>query len=98
MAEVKRHTLSFKNAPSITVSEGESLSESLDVMNAPILFGCRTGICATCLVRVISGHEALPPLSEEESEVLELETDDPDCRLACQLHLLGDVTLEYVGK
>ncbi len=97
MPEV-RHTLHFKNAPSMTVIEGESLSESLDVMNTPILFGCRTGICATCLVRVISGQESLPPLSEEESEVLELETDDPDCRLACQLHLSGDVTLEYVGK
>ena len=97
MTEV-RHQLHFSNAPSITGVEGESLSESLDVMNAPILFGCRTGICATCLVRVISGHEALPAVSEEESEVLELETDDPDCRLACQLHLSGDVTLEYVGK
>lgn len=93
-----RHKLHFKNAPSMTVMEGESLSESLDVMNAPILFGCRTGICATCLVRVISGHEALPVMSEDEAEVLALETEDPDCRLACQLHLSGDVTLEYVGK
>lgn len=93
-----RHTLHFKDAPSITVREGETLSESLDVMNAPILFGCRTGICATCLVRVLAGQEALPPISEEEAEVLDLETDEPNCRLACQLHLLGDVTLEYVGK
>lgn len=97
MTEV-RHTLRFKDASSITVVEGELLSESLDIMNAPILFGCRTGICATCLVRVIAGQDSLPPVSEDEAEVLEIETEDPNCRLACQLRLLGDVTLEYVGK
>lgn len=93
-----RHTLHFKDAPAITVAEGEYLSESADVMNSPILFGCRTGICATCLVKVLAGAEHLPPLSEEEAEVLELESDDPHCRLACQLQLTGEVTLEYVGK
>lgn len=93
-----RHALHFENAPSITVAEGEYLSESMDVMNSPILFGCRTGICATCLVTVLAGAEHLPPMSEDEREVLELESDDPRCRLACQLQVTGEVTLAYVGK
>ena len=97
MSEV-RHALHFQSGESITVLEGEYLSESMDVTNSPILFGCRTGICATCLVKVIKGQGNLPPVSEDEAEVLELETDDADCRLACQLQLLGEVTLEYVGK
>ena len=92
------HTLSFIAGESVTVAANENLSESMDVTNSPILFGCRTGICATCLVKVVKGMENLPPVSEEEAEVLELETDNPQYRLACQLHLTGDVTLEYVGK
>ncbi len=97
-SDLKGYTLSFNSGESITVDAEENLSESMDVTNSPILFGCRTGICATCLVRVIEGMEHLPPVSEEEAEVLELETEDPQCRLACQLHLNGDVKLEYVGK
>jgi len=75
------------------------LSRVLDVTNSPVLFGCRTGICATCLVRVKQGMQYLPPLDEDESEVIEIYTDEPEnCRLACQLELLGPVELEYIGK
>ncbi len=92
------HTLSFPNAQSLQIEPGANLSVVLDVQNSPILFGCRTGICATCLVKVLAGHEHLPPISENEQEVLDVYADDPtDCRLACQLTLTGDVTLEYVG-
>lgn len=94
-----KHQISFTTGESIQVAEGENLSESMDVTNSPILFGCRTGICATCLVRVVDGMAALPPMDEDEEEVLDIYAEDqPNCRLACQLHLKGDVTLEYLGK
>ncbi|PKL79142.1 MAG: ferredoxin [Candidatus Melainabacteria bacterium HGW-Melainabacteria-1] len=82
----------------LSMSPQDALSEVLDVLNSPVLFGCRTGICATCLVRVHAGMENLPPADENEQEVLEIYAEDqPDCRLACQLKLRGDVTLEYIG-
>lgn len=93
-----RHRIVFLSGEQIEVNEGEFLSESLDVMNSPILFGCRTGICATCLVRVVEGMENLPPLGEDEEEVLEIYAEQPHCRLSCQLQLKGDVKLEYLGK
>ena len=34
------------------VSKGPSLSEELTASNSPVLFGCRTGICGTCVVEV----------------------------------------------
>lgn len=93
------HRIEFLTGESLEVKEGELLSESLDVTNSPILFGCRTGICATCLVRVVDGMAYLPALDEDEAEVLEIYAEEPHCRLACQLSLVGGpVTLEYLGK
>jgi len=94
-----RHSIHFVTGESIDVLEGDLLSESLDVTNSPILFGCRTGICATCLVRVVSGSEYLPDVDEDEEEVLEVYAEAENCRLACQLSLSGGpVELEYLGK
>lgn len=99
LPDVTTHAIKFVTGESIDVTEGELLSESLDVTNSPILFGCRTGICATCLVRVVSGAEHLPDLDEDEAEVLEIYAEAENCRLACQLSLSGGpVTLEYLGK
>lgn len=68
------------------------LAEHLDVTNSPLLFGCRTGICGTCLVRI---EGDLPPPSDEEKELLELlAPGDPQARLACQVELTGDVCVE----
>lgn len=92
-----RHRLDFSNGQSLELEEGQNLSEVLNVLNSPVLFGCRTGICATCLVKVHEGMENLPPLTEDEAEVLEIYTDQEHCRLSCQLHLKGNVTLEYLG-
>lgn len=93
-----KHTLVFTTGETLQVEEQRKLSELLDVLNSPVLFGCRTGICATCMVRVVDGMDHLPPLTEDEQEVVEVYDGDEQCRLACQLYLKGDVTLTYVGK
>jgi len=96
---MERHRIDFVSGESIEANDGELLSESLDVTNSPILFGCRTGICATCLVQVVEGAEHLPELEEDEEEVLEIYAEVENCRLACQLSLSGGpVKLEYLGK
>lgn len=73
----------------VELAEGAALSEHLDVGNSPLLFGCRTGICGTCLLRV---EGALPPASEEERELVDmLAPGDPSARLGCQIRLVGDI-------
>jgi len=68
---------------------GATLSEHLDVGNSPLLFGCRTGICGTCLVKV---EGELPPPGDDEREILDvLAPGDRRARLACQLKLVGDL-------
>jgi ferredoxin len=73
----------------VELAAGATLSEHLDVGNSPLLFGCRTGLCGTCLVRV---EGELPPPDEDEQELLEmLAPGDPHARLACQVKLVGDL-------
>jgi ferredoxin len=80
------------NFPELTVPEGFSLSRNLDVQNSPILFGCRTGICATCIC-LLEG--ALSPPTDDEREVLEIfAPDEPKARLACQVRVDANLSIQ----
>jgi ferredoxin len=86
-------TVSFPDTPfpPVVVSAGEALASHLTVQNSPVLFGCRTGICGTCLVKVCG---AIPPASEAEQEVLDvLASGVSRARLACQIALTADIEL-----
>jgi ferredoxin len=89
--ETKEHLVSFFDpafAP-MAIKEDEQLSEVLDATNSPVLFGCRTGICGTCVIEV---EGDLPPPEDEEKELLELYApDNPKARLACQIELTGPI-------
>jgi ferredoxin len=75
----------------VELAEGSAISEHLDVGNSPLLFGCRTGICGTCLLHV---DGPLPPPDEEEQELLDmLAPGDARARLGCQIKLCGDITV-----
>ena len=75
----------------LNLEKHSNLSEHLTVQNSPVLFGCRTGICGTCLV-VIKGN--IPAPSEDEKEVLEtLAPGNHQLRLACQLDLSRDIEI-----
>jgi ferredoxin len=80
-----------KNYPEIHLNKYDNLSEHLTVQNSPVLFGCRTGICGTCLVS-IKGD--IPPASEEEKEILEIFASlNHHARLACQIQLTNDIEI-----
>ncbi len=75
----------------IAVEAGEPLSAVLTLQNSPILFGCRTGICGTCLV---SARGEMLAATEEEQEVLDiLASGNLTARLACQIRTTGDIAL-----
>jgi ferredoxin len=63
-------------------------------MEAHIMFGCKSGNCGTCVVRVLSGERNLSSRTEKENRLFALLGDeDPSRRLACQCHVHGDVVL-----
>ncbi len=88
------YTISFPNTDfaDLRLNPGDALSEHLTVQNSPVLFGCRTGLCGTCLVRVTG--DMLPPQPEEEEVLQILAPSDAQVRLACQIHLTGNITIE----
>lgn len=75
-----------------------NLSEHLSVCDSPMLFGCRTGLCGTCLIRVEAiENGTLHPPDADELEVLELAKHLGDgLRLACQVRLTADIKLTVV--
>ncbi|WP_392480887.1 2Fe-2S iron-sulfur cluster binding domain-containing protein [Nostoc sp. C110] len=79
----------------ITLECHQSLSEHLTIQNSPVLFGCRTGICGTCLVEVIGD---IPPPQPDEQEMLEtLAANHPHARLACQLvDVMGNLEIRKI--
>ncbi|MDZ8263644.1 2Fe-2S iron-sulfur cluster-binding protein [Nostoc sp. ChiQUE01b] len=78
----------------ITLECHQSLSEHLTVQNSPVLFGCRTGICGTCLVEVIGD---IPPPQPDEQEMLEtLAANIPNVRLACQVDVTENIEIRRV--
>jgi ferredoxin len=75
----------------ITLQRHQNLSEHLTIQNSPVLFGCRTGICGTCLVEVIG---EIPPAQSDEQEMLDtLAPNNPNARLACQLDLTTNIEI-----
>ncbi len=89
-----RFTITFDDdgfAP-LEVPAGKVLSEDLNIKNSPVLLGCRTGICGTCVVEVLEGADKLAPPDEDELEILELYAGGmPNARLACQIDVQADI-------
>jgi ferredoxin len=90
--------IEFADSPfdSIEIRAGQPLAEVLTVQNSPVLFGCRTGICGTCVVGVVGNVAAA---SQDELEILALyASDNPTARLACQLSVRGDVVMTSIAS
>ncbi|MEH1863519.1 MAG: 2Fe-2S iron-sulfur cluster-binding protein [Nostoc sp.] len=91
MAELYKISFPGSKFVPITSECHQSLSEHLTIQNSPVLFGCRTGICGTCLVEVIGD---IPPPQPEEQEMLEtLAANHPHARLACQLDITDNIEI-----
>jgi ferredoxin len=71
------------------------LALHLTVHNSPVLFGCRSGLCGTCLVEVEPiGKETLAPPDALEAETLGLHApENSKARLACQLRVSADLRI-----
>jgi ferredoxin len=88
-------TLSFVNADVTVDFDG---SVALLDMEDYIMFGCKSGNCGTCAVRVVSGAENMSARTEKEERLFALiGKENPLTRLACQCRVLGNVVLLEVN-
>lgn len=96
---MKNYTIKFANSEmsDLTLIEGSVLSEHLSALNSPILFGCRAGICGTCLCEMKSLNGELMAPTEEEQEALKLYAPaNPQARLACQVVITADILIKKI--
>ncbi len=78
----------------IEVAEGRRLVLGIEDAGIDILHRCGGNArCATCRVEVVSG-EPTPITEAEERRLAELKTRRVTTRLACQIRVLDDLTVE----
>jgi 2Fe-2S ferredoxin len=75
------------------VPAGTYLLDYAQANGLNIPFGCTMGTCGTCGVQVKEGMGSLNEISDNEQDGIEL-LGAENCRLACQLVINGDVSLE----
>jgi ferredoxin len=97
---MKRHRVEFAASAfePVELPDLASLPLHLTVQNSPVLFGCRSGLCGTCLIEVepLEGEAVAPP-DLAEAEALELYAPGNPCaRLACQLILSAPVRIRKI--
>lgn len=80
----------------VSAPPGTLLSDICDAAAADLTFGCRTGSCGTCRVRVLKGLETCSLPTPEERDFLKAYGAGPDERLACQVRVFGDADVAYV--
>ena len=90
-------TITFPGTPfpPVELKDGDRLADHLDKHNSPILFGCRDGACAHCLVYITRTDDGvLDSPGELEDETLSVfAPDHPTARLACRLRATCNITL-----
>jgi ferredoxin len=80
----------------VEVTRGSRLIDVCTTHHLPVVFGCRVGLCGTCLVQVLSEAANLSAPTAHEARLLEVLQASPDWRLACQCTVLGHVRLRYI--
>ncbi len=78
----------------VVLREGLRLADELTAVNSPCLFGCRSGLCGTCLVEVEVLEGRLEGPDPHEKEALEVYAPGNEkARLACQLKLTASLSI-----
>ncbi len=81
----------------VEAPEGTPLRDIAEASGADITFGCGSGSCGTCRVKVTEGLDHCSEPGSEERDYLSALGAAPDERLACQVCVCGDVTVDYLG-
>ena len=72
------------------LSDGIAIRDACEELG--VLFGCRSGLCGTCMIDIVEGEENLSELTEEEEAM----DRDRKHRLACQAKIKkGTVKIKF---
>ena len=82
----------------VEVPKGATFFDVVNASGADVTFGCRNGTCGTCRIRIDQGLENLSAMNSEERDFLESMDANTNERLGCQVCILGDVSVDYIGN
>ncbi|HIJ99275.1 TPA: (2Fe-2S)-binding protein [archaeon] len=82
---IEVHFLNDKKT--VKAKEGDSIEALAREVDSSLPFGCRNGLCGTCLVTVEEGEENLSPIAPHESRTLATCGSKEKQRLACQCRI-----------
>jgi ferredoxin len=80
---------------SIEVDKDTNLLRTSIRYEGAVPFKCGGGLCGTCRVQIVDGHENLSKVMKKEIDRLGQEKIDQGYRLACQTFLTGDITVTW---
>lgn len=90
----RRVVVTYVNGPVIPAARGLSVLDISRINRIPHASVCGgRARCSTCRVRVVEGHETLPPPTETEITVLKRVAAPANVRLACQLRPTANLTI-----
>ena len=76
----------------VEVKDGAPIAEACEEAGVP--FACSEGVCGTCVIEIVEGHDNLSKQTLEETDFLG--DDAGDERLACQCKILeGTVKIRF---
>lgn len=79
-----------ENGKEIKVDDGERIRPACEKLGVP--FGCRNGLCGSCMIEILEGEDNLSELTEEEIDM----SMDRKTRLACQCKIKeGTVKIRF---
>lgn len=80
---------------SIEVDQDANLLRTSIRYEGSVPYKCGGGLCGTCKVRIVEGHDNLSRIMKKEVDRLGQEKLDQGYRLACQTFVTGDVTIAW---
>ncbi|MEM7731851.1 MAG: adenylate/guanylate cyclase domain-containing protein [Pseudomonadota bacterium] len=90
----KRVVVTYADGRRVAASKGLSVLDVSRINRIPHASVCGgRARCSTCRIRVVEGHESLPPPSDTEARVLERIAAPDHVRLACQLRPKDSLTI-----
>jgi len=87
--------IKFNNNKQLEIKDQEiSLLEVCRRIKAPINFGCRIGMCGTCIITIVGDINNVSCKNEAELDF----TTETNERLACQCTVKGDIYVDQLKK
>jgi ferredoxin len=92
---MSKYNITFADiGATVSVPRGTRIVEVAEKVGASIPFGCKENDCGDCMIEVLEGAGNLSIPSALETELLKQKFAKPNNRLACQVMVLGDVTIK----